>query len=52
MRPASFALALAEPISAALRKHCTARLLLRVTPRLRAWQIMLATSCATVKLKK
>jgi hypothetical protein len=28
----------------ALRNHCIAFFLLRVTPRLRAWQVMLATS--------
>ena len=40
------------PISAALRIHCSARRLLRVTPRPRAWQIMLATSCDAIQLKK
>jgi hypothetical protein len=38
----------AMPLSAALRFHCIARRLLRVTPRLRAWQIMLAASRAAI----
>jgi len=39
------------PLSAALHIHCAAFCLLRVTPRPRAWQIMLATSCDALDLK-
>jgi len=53
MRTASRMHAPAWPISAALRIHYIARRLLRVTPRPRAWQIMLATSRDdTICLKK
>jgi hypothetical protein len=40
------------PFSAALRKHCIANRLLRVTPRPRAWQMMHATLCDVMELKK
>ena len=43
MRAASAKHASGKPISADLRMHCIASRLLRVTPRPRAWQILLAT---------
>jgi hypothetical protein len=44
MSPASSKHASLRPRSAALRQHCTACRLLRVTPRPRAWHTVLATS--------
>ena len=50
MRAASGKHESAWPFSAALRNHCSARRLLRVTPRPRTWQTMLAAGRQVIPL--